>query len=503
MNRRSIHTKLYWLLLTILCGAAIYLRASRLNDGIWNDEWSSMQRLYYGFDAILTDPSSFSYNVLLSLWGRFEDPIWYLRSLSLMLSVYSVAIVLAWGRSKSRSVVLSAALLFGFFPIFLEHSTDLRWYMLLMACAMNTLVAADMACAPGASRSSLWVLLISALLTALSHPIGIPMAGICLLVTLQLRQLNSSSTPRARAQVLYFSLMGLGICCTAIVAAGGWIGGTSAILQICPDWIGRFNLSALPQQIVSSLAAGPFQAWSSLSLLTAWFAWFVFISRAGHFSRNWPYLFAAVSYLTILVVFSAFIKPVLILRTLLPFWIALHFFAIVQISSTSPKARVLATVWLGSLILVGLHLHLHRPGRVWKNSWKNLAQRISQEYPPPHVIAELPFAGGLMRYYMPEQTTRSIEIGSESLVEEFAAEDFFFLVLPEMDARIERYLPPDMQWRILNKSHPYAAYFWRESPENLNSRSSKFSSNELRIKRDLLRDSLGDLSQLNVKTSSQ
>jgi hypothetical protein len=459
-----------------------------------------MQRLYYGFDVILTDPSSFSYNVLLSLWGRFEDPIWYLRSLSLMLSVYSVVIVLAWGHSKSRAVVVSAALLFGFFPIFLEHSTDLRWYMLLMACAMNTLVAADMACAPGAPRSSLWVLGISALLTALSHPIGILMAGICLLITFQVRQLNSSSTPRSRAQVLYFSLVGLGVCCTAVVAAGKWLN-RSSILRICPDWIGLFDLSELPHQIVASLAARPFEAWGSLLLLTAWFAWLVFISAAGHFSRNWPYLFGAVSYLTILVVFSACVKPVLILRTLLPFWIALHFFAIVQISSTSSKARVLATVWLGSLILVGLHLH--RPGRAWKNSWKNLAQTIAKEYPPPHVIAELPYAGGLMRYYMPEQTTRSIVLGSESLVEEFAAEESFFLVLPEIDARIERYIPRNMQWRILNKSHPYAAYFWKGPPEKLNSRSSKFSSNELRIKRDLLRDSLGEFSQLNVKTSSK
>ncbi len=499
MNQRGIHTKLYWLLLTILCGAAIYLRAIRLNDGIWNDEWSSMQRLYYGFDGILTDPSSFSYNVLLSLWGRFEDPIWYLRSLSLMLSIYSVVIVLAWGHSKSRAVVVSAALLFGFFPIFLEHSTDLRWYMLLMACAMNTLVAADMACAPGAPRSSLWVLAFSALLTALSHPIGIPMAGICLLVTLQIRQLNSSSTPRDRAQVLCFSLLGLGVCCIAVVATGKWLN-RSSILKICPDWIGLFDLSELPRQIVSSLAARPFEAWGSLSLLTAWFAWLVFISAAGHFWRNWPYLFGAVSYLMILVVFSACVKPVLILRTLLPFWLALHFFAIVQISSTSPKARALATVWLGCLILFGLCLH--RPGREWKNSWKNLAQRISEEYPSPHVIAELPYAGGLMRYYMPEHTTRSIALGSESLFEELAAEDSFFLVLPEIDARIERYVPEDMQWRILNKSHPYAAYFWKKPPEKLNARSSEFSSNEVRIKRDLLRDSFGDLSQLKVKTSS-
>lgn len=500
MNQRSIQKKLYWLLLTVLCGAAIYLRARRLNDGIWNDEWSTMQRLYYGFDFLLTDPSSFTYNVLLSLWGRFEDPIWYLRSLSLMLSVYSIAIVLAWGHSKSRSVAVSAALLFGFFPIFLEHSTDLRWYMLLMACAINTLVAADMACAPGAPRSSLWVLAISALLTALSHPIGIPTAGICLLLTLQMRQLNSGPTPRASSQVLYFSLVGLAVCCTAIVALGRWFN-RSWVLEICPDWIGLFDLSALPHQLVSSVAARPLEGWGFILFLSAWFVFLVYVSIAGRFSRNWPYLFAAVSYLTILVVFSASVKPVLILRTLLPFWITLHFFAIIQISSAAPKARVLATVWLGSLILVGLHLH--RPSRAWKNSWRNLAQKIVQEYPPPHVIAELTYAGGLMRYYMPEETTRSIVLGSESLVEEFAAEESFFLVLTEMDARIERYLPQGMQWRVLNKSHPYAAYFWRESPENLDSQSLRFSSKESKIRRDLLRDSLGAFSQLSVEASSK
>ncbi len=137
--KASANSLYRWLPIALILGVAAVLFTFRLEgEGLWLDELTSIQ------DASLTPLDAYRENQLRPLyyfllmgWMRFGSSDAWLRSLSVVFAIVSVLLIYRLGRRLAGEAEgLVAALLLTISPLFINHTQEIRMYVLSLCLGL-------------------------------------------------------------------------------------------------------------------------------------------------------------------------------------------------------------------------------------------------------------------------------------------------------------------------------------------------------------------------------
>lgn len=408
----SIETDRLWpaIACVVVLLVAVGLRFIGRDAGLWFDEYLSLETaladdLVAGLRATDHPPLYF---VLLRTWSWFGIGEVHLRTLSALLGVATVIVVMAWVWRHSPRAAPIAGLLTATLPMMLRYSHEIRHYQLLiLTCAGAMAFASAIARAP--QRRWPYVALGACLFAAAStHLVAILFVPAVAVFVLTVESPGKPVSRVALAGALVPAVL-------AFVFFRFWF--LEAIGPAADWWMPEisFNLfgatmryvvgfsSALRQsqagfaEIPHPLAAIVFQRLAELLCVAV----LIPLAASGQWRRSRPFLLAAATYWTGLIVVSMVAVPVFWYRTALPGLVPLVAFVAIHGISLHERWRRVAVTAIAALVCMTFSVNwiINQAGNSYER-WREIAAAVETNWTEGSLLLVFPdYAVGPLSYY--------------------------------------------------------------------------------------------------------
>ncbi|MGA9111625.1 MAG: glycosyltransferase family 39 protein [Smithella sp.] len=335
-----------YLMAGILC-FGIILRLVGLNKGIWLDEYFTIdiitrQDFLEGMRSSGNLHPPF-YFILLKLWSQISTSEPFLRLLSVIFSIGTIILIMRWVKRYNPLASLLTGLLYSTLPILLRYSQEIRCYqlvILLTVCAF--IYASRIAASPHKLSGYIWISFYLCLASA-THLIGvflvIPVLLFIILSTDDKRNIPWRNLIAAISlpcvifllEYLFFfkhlpekdSWWMANMSFTLIVYAAKEIAGVSCLYwDESQLFYKNFPILAILYNV------------SIICLAMVALAGIIFF---GNWRKSFPLFVAAVCYRLEMILYSTFIMPIFISRTILPGVVPLLGFIGIQLANIRLK----------------------------------------------------------------------------------------------------------------------------------------------------------------------
>ncbi len=418
-----------------ILGLGLAMRLAGLDKGIWLDEFSSVNRII-GAD-FLHDLRTYDhpplYLVLLRLWSRIAIQEEFLRLLSVLFGVATLAVVMAWVKQYARAGSLIAGLCCATWPMMLRYSQEIRGYsLLLFGVALAFFFVTRLASAPD-KTSGYAGLAFSLSIVVASHAVGIMLlVSICLWAAAtpvlwkkenRGRVLVAMALPVAVFIFLFFVFLRINKS-----SAEWWIPEFSAaLIASTAKEIFGYEKMMWPWQVIQKRLPFGGEVFEILAkLLMAGFGTALFV--LGNWKRSWPLLLAAICYWLQLAAYSVFMLPILWYRTALPGLIPFFGFLGVHVATMAQKPlRIFFTA--GIFLICSVFSASWMLGEAWRpyEYWRAGAKALAADLQPHDLVILYPdYIAGPVTYYLalPAEAVAAInlETGAAEIKKRIAAQ---------------------------------------------------------------------------------
>jgi len=384
---------------------ALALRLLGLSKGIWLDEFSTLDLI--ASEDLLRALQAYDhpplYFVLIKLWSTIHGGEPFVRLLSVLFEVLTVAIIMIWIRRYSLPASLLSGLACAAMPEMLRFSQEIRGYsLLLLASAIAFYFASRIAFAPG--RLVGYAGVAAALSVAVStHFVGaFVVPAVTLFVALSaidLRRIRPLAATAALAvpTVIFLFFYLFFMDAGARDKSGGW-------------WMPLPSLELIERYLGVSRSA-------VLVLIPVSIVFVAILLWAGNWRRSLPFLAGAACYWTLLIAYSFLNVPIFWTRTALPGLVPLLGFASLQLASVRTRAfrRVLV---FGLLVCVLASVANWTSDTAWKpvEEWREIGRTVKSEWNPSVLVVFFPaYVEGPVRHYFPElPANRTISLNNNA-----------------------------------------------------------------------------------------
>lgn len=401
-------------LVFLLLSFALLIRLPGLDKAIWLDEYSSLELI--ARTDFLTALRAYDhpplYFVLLRGWASLSQAEWVLRGLSVLFSLGTVAVMLAWLKIYSKPASLVGSLLLATLPITLEYAHEIRNYALLLLTTALAFYFAEQWASSKRSLPTDIKLAISLSLVVLTHLVGVmvlPSVAVFILAVTVNQKAGllknpafyghlslTLAVPMMLFLVLYYLFLPPEL--RQRTAASWWMP-TASLPQL---WQTAEYMLGLPV-LLGDISLTHFLTTPTGGIIIGGALLCLLPLILGEWRQSWPLLLAAMTYWLVLLVISTVRAPIFIPRTALPGLIPLIGFVAVQLTTIRPA------VWqLGPLI--GLTCFSFFATTAWLNhkarqpveDWPTIATTLAAHWQPHDLVIFYPgYNQGPTRYYYP------------------------------------------------------------------------------------------------------
>lgn len=418
-----------------LLALAAGIRAPGLSRPVWLDETHSFTRAADPSLAQLTlnsisDEHPPLYFAVLRAWiAAFGSSDAAARLLSLVLTLGSLAVLLATLGARSAPSGLAAGILFATNPLLVRYGTEIRSYALFILIVLIATAAAWRLAEAPASRSSRAALMVALPSAVLTHA-----AGLFLLPTIV--AFVAVAAPRTERKRALLATAAPVIAATAILVP--LVAGFQTLGRDMQNWWVPRTTAGLVARCIDSLFGLP--GWLAeghalrLALGAAILAAAVALVIASRERMAIAFLAAAGAFWASIVLTSVLLRPIVLDRLLLPV-LPLLFSAIGLAAFSRPLPRrwtagaaVLAVAFAWAF---DVRASFGRP----IEDFREAAARIGRGYRPGDAILVFPdFAANGLKRYLPEEAARAVRT-ADLHDAETTARDVNLLVRPGLDFR--------------------------------------------------------------------
>ncbi len=416
-SRGAAGERIGWL--AIVCGA-LALRLLGLDKGLWFDEYNSLHAVF-AEDVLPVlrgyETSSPLYFLLLRLWSHWGTEEWFLRLLSVLLSVVTLLLLMRWvGRYSAPASVL-AGLCVATLPILLQYGQEIRPYGLLLVFTVLTFVAASrIIAAPAAWPGYL------TLAASLASAVATHMVGVFLIASAGAFVICTPGMWRRIAPMKAAVAIGLP---AGVFLFLSLVFHTQAIHVAAPTWwVPPFTLASVKTDVWSLLGVADLRAFvdgyvpatevGRWIARVATFGPVAFVGVALFNLSTWrqafPFFAAAIVYVAQVALCSMVVTPVFVARALLPALVPGLAFVGLQIAGLSQPGWRLATTAV--LVLCACVFAIQWcTYRAWRpiESWKTLVPTIEEELQDGSLILCYPeYISGVLKHYLSPRWRSSV-----------------------------------------------------------------------------------------------
>jgi hypothetical protein len=389
---------------------ALAIRMVGLSKGIWMDEFRSIEIMSSSplIAALRNYDHPPLYFLLLRAWNLISQGEAFLRVLSVIFGVGTVAAVINWVKGYSRTGSLMAGLLVSSLPMMLRFSQEIRHYsMLLFFAALSYLFASHIKRTPNRKCTYIW-LSVTLAICMLTHSLGM-LIMVCVSAFVIIDRTFWSSG-RVRAFLLVLIIPSLTFLFINFIfketffkdPATFWIPKLSLpyLLGHLKIVFGLDILLAIKSRIVAYCPPFHCIAVYGINALLLIFCGLLLIF--GQWKKTYIFLVPATLHVLVLVIISLLLLPTIWYRTLLPILIPLIAFMGVHIRSISYKKIrypcIAAVVVISALFVFNwVTVQANLP----YEDWKKVAQVLKQNLKAGDVLLIYPhYAGGPLGYYL-------------------------------------------------------------------------------------------------------
>ncbi|HUN56236.1 MAG TPA: glycosyltransferase family 39 protein [Smithella sp.] len=409
-----------YLMTGVLC-FGIILRLIGLNKGIWLDEYFTIDVITRN-DFIEGMRSSGNlhppfYFILLKLWSQISVSEPFLRLLSVIFGGATIFLIMRWAKEYSSPLAsLLTGLLYSTLPILLRYSQEIRCYqlvILLTVCAF--IYATRIAESPRKLSGYVWVSFCLTLAAA-THLIGvflnIPVLLFIIFSTENKRDIRWRNLIAAIS--LPFIVFGLeylfffkhlpekdswwmaNMSFTLIVYAAREIVGGSCLLR---DESGLFYKNFPILAILYNV--------SIIGLATVTLAGIIFFAN---WRKSFPLFIAAICYRLEMILYSAFVLPIFISRTILPGIVPLLGFIGMQIAGI--RLKWLKLISIMSVIIISMSFAgwwVVRGAWIPVEDWREPVRLIKAQWNKNDIAIFYPgHTAGPVKYYFTDLPADSV-----------------------------------------------------------------------------------------------
>lgn len=417
--RQTERTRFGILLAVILC-FGLLLSLQGLKRDAWLDEAYTLQFISAGsfggmISVLRQDTHPPLYYLLLYPWSKISAAPWFLRLLSVVISLATAAVVMLWVRLYNRRAALLAGIWMVTLPVLLRYSLEMRMYgLLLFGTALAFFYASRVLREP--KRNGHYAGLAAGFLIAVcSHLVGVMVIPAVLVFML---------ISGWRVRVVWWKVF---LAATAAVAATGlfrFVFLESASRHAASWWMARpsprliwesgkylFGLTTVQQAVSAWL--GPLSAITiSLLIVVPFGVWLAVLFLRDRWRRDAAFPLAAGVYAAAVLACSILMTPILWYRTLLPLLVPVAAFIALRLTAVRPKQlrRVLIAFFLimcGAFALIWVGWDAHRPIENWRRAVDVMR---SERKPGDPIMAYSEYTRVALSAYLAGEETQAVSL---------------------------------------------------------------------------------------------
>jgi hypothetical protein len=400
-NKLSIN-KIYTYALVGILVLALSIRLIGLNKGIWLDEtftigMISKESLLEMLQSLRSDTHPPLNYVLLYFWSKISNSEEFLRLLSVLFGMGTVAVVMRWIKQYSLSASLLAGLYFATNPIMLRFSHEIRNYQILVFATALAFLFASRAIAKPEKLTGYIGLAVSLTVAISSHLIGIMLIAPIFVFIVFMTVLEQKKVCWSKAI--------LAVITPFLVFIYFYFFYLKTLTQRQEDWwmpSVSWHLFSSTAQYLFGLSSLYFSSYFDDLIAFIFLATLAIAFTFGNWKQNFAFLWATMIFCLEIIIYSWVKTPIFWYRNILPALVPFVGFIVLQIATIQTKKIKIASILLLtllSLIFTTNWVTVQAYGPV--EYYKKVAQLVNREWQPNNLVVFYPgYIADTVNYYL-------------------------------------------------------------------------------------------------------